>query len=376
MSEKPTYDELMQRVQEFEKLESGSVEKTQFNAVFNQQFQFMAILTPKGRVLKINDLALTVQGRKRNEFVGKLFWETPSWKDLPDWQEIIRERIFKVQLMNEMLRTEDVYQFSNGTVRYADAVTTALRDSNGEVVYVLIQATDITERKQLQKELEENNIHLEALVKQRTKEKESILNELKESEEIFRNFNEQSFVGFYIFQDDVFKYVNPKFADIFGYTIDECLNGMHLDHLVHPEDLATVQKQIRMRLAGEVNVVHYTVRGITKTRKINHVSIYGSIFIYKGRPAAIGTLLDITDAKRTEDEREQLIFQLQDALKEIRTLSGMLPICSSCKKIRDDQGYWKQVESYISDHSDVEFSHSICPECAKKLYPDLDIFDD
>ena len=96
----------------------------------------------------------------------------------------------------------------------------------------------------------------------------------------------------------------------------------------------------------------------------------------KTRPAAIGTLLDITDAKRTEDEREQLIFQLQDALKEIRTLSGMLPICSSCKKIRDDHGYWKQVESYISDHSDVEFSHSICPECAKELYPDFDIFDD
>ena len=144
--------------------------------------------------------------------------------------------------MNEMLRTEDAYQFSNGTVRYADAVTTAIRDSKGEVLYVLIQATDITERKQLQKELKEHNLHLEKLVKQRTEEKERVINELKESEEIFRKFNQQSFVGFYIIQDDLFRYINPKFADIFGYSIDECLNGMHLRDLVHPEDLATVKE--------------------------------------------------------------------------------------------------------------------------------------
>jgi hypothetical protein len=59
---------------------------------------------------------------------------------------------------------------------------------------------------------------------------------------------------------------------------------------------------------------------------------------------------------------------LQRALSKIRTLSGLLPICSSCKKIRDDKGYWHQVESYISDHSKAEFSHSICPECTEKLY--------
>jgi hypothetical protein len=64
------------------------------------------------------------------------------------------------------------------------------------------------------------------------------------------------------------------------------------------------------------------------------------------------------------------IDELQQALKQVKTLSGMLPICANCKKIRDDQGYWTQIESYISSHSDVDFSHSICPECAKKLYPE------
>ncbi|MCA1792683.1 MAG: hypothetical protein LC660_02225 [Desulfobacteraceae bacterium] len=67
---------------------------------------------------------------------------------------------------------------------------------------------------------------------------------------------------------------------------------------------------------------------------------------------------------------------LKKALLKIKTLSGLLPICSHCKKIRDDKGYWTQIESYIHEHSDAVFSHGICQECAKKYYPDLDIYDE
>ena len=74
---------------------------------------------------------------------------------------------------------------------------------------------------------------------------------------------------------------------------------------------------------------------------------------------------------KAEEERERLIRELEDALAEIKTLRGIIPICSSCKKIRDDEGYWHQVEVYIRDHSEAEFSHGICPECAKKLYPEI-----
>jgi len=82
------------------------------------------------------------------------------------------------------------------------------------------------------------------------------------------------------------------------------------------------------------------------------------------------TIQDITDQKQQEKERERLIQQLQKALSEVRKLSGMLPICASCKKIRNDKGYWQQVESYITQHSEAQFSHGICPECARKLYPE------
>lgn len=75
--------------------------------------------------------------------------------------------------------------------------------------------------------------------------------------------------------------------------------------------------------------------------------------------------------RKTQEENERLIIELQQALSEIKKLSGFLPICASCKKIRDDRGYWNQIETYIKDHSEAQFSHSICPECAEKLYPEL-----
>lgn len=84
-------------------------------------------------------------------------------------------------------------------------------------------------------------------------------------------------------------------------------------------------------------------------------------------------VLRIANAKAAEEkiEREKLINELQEALGKIRTLKGLIPICSSCKKVRDDEGYWHQVEVYIRDHSTAEFSHSLCPDCFQKLYPEL-----
>lgn len=78
---------------------------------------------------------------------------------------------------------------------------------------------------------------------------------------------------------------------------------------------------------------------------------------------------------RAERDRDRLIEELKDALSKLKVLSGLLPICSHCKKIRDDKGYWNKIEAYIEAHSDAGFSHSICPECAKAQYPDLDVYD-
>ena len=87
---------------------------------------------------------------------------------------------------------------------------------------------------------------------------------------------------------------------------------------------------------------------------------------------ALSVTDDVTERKKAEEEREKLIKELKDALAKVRQLSGMLPICAGCKKIRDDKGYWNQIEVYIRDHSEAEFTHGLCPDCAKKYYEELE----
>jgi PAS domain S-box-containing protein len=79
---------------------------------------------------------------------------------------------------------------------------------------------------------------------------------------------------------------------------------------------------------------------------------------------------DISERAAAEKERELLIRQLRSALAKVRTLSGLLPICAACRKIRDEQGFWQSLETYIRNHTEAEFSHGICPECRKHLYPE------
>ena len=100
---------------------------------------------------------------------------------------------------------------------------------------------------------------------------------------------------------------------------------------------------------------------------------------YIARPITNRELLARVNAMvrilRAERERDRLIVQLKETLAQVKKLSGLLPICAGCKKIRDDKGYWNQIELYLKEHSDAIMSHGICPECAKKYYPDLNLND-
>lgn len=106
------------------------------------------------------------------------------------------------------------------------------------------------------------------------------------------------------------------------------------------------------------------------------MAIFYGVFaemVRKERKQKAGLIDYIAALKQAEEERERLIRQLQDALANIKTLKGLLPICFSCKQIRDDKGYWNQIDTYIRDHTDAEFTHGICPACVQKLYPDLSL---
>jgi len=91
---------------------------------------------------------------------------------------------------------------------------------------------------------------------------------------------------------------------------------------------------------------------------------------FEGATRTCLIIRDITERKASEVERERLIGELQEALGRVKSLSGLLPSCASCRKIRDKEGHWHHLETYIRNHTEADFSHGICPECRRKLYPE------
>jgi YesN/AraC family two-component response regulator len=109
------------------------------------------------------------------------------------------------------------------------------------------------------------------------------------------------------------------------------------------------------------------------------------VISYELKPLDMNHLLSVlnqvTKRREAEEKTKKLIQQLQDALAKVKLLSGLITICTSCKKIWNDKGFWEQIELYISTHSEADFTHGVCPDCAKKIYPDIyelnpDIFED
>ncbi len=143
--------------------------------------------------------------------------------------------------------------------------------------------------------------------------------------------------------------------------------------LVHPEDIERVECDIRKSIeTGRGFAIDLRMREksgdwlwVSTRGKAIELDVDGNTL------RMVGTLSDITERKKIENERESLIVQLHEALDEVKQLSGILPICMYCKKIRNDKGYWNQLETYISEHSEAKFSHGLCSDCAKKHYPDL-----
>ncbi len=150
--------------------------------------------------------------------------------------------------------------------------------------------------------------------------------ELREAESKFRNLVEQSLVGVYIIVEGKFAYVNPQFAEILGYDRDEILNASSMEFVVHPDDRATVRENLRARLQGEKESVRYELRGIKKNGEILWAEAFGSFTQYLGGPAIIGTLIDITERKKFEDEHALftlLVNSSEDAIIS-QTLDGKI----------------------------------------------------
>ncbi|MBF0508621.1 MAG: PAS domain S-box protein [Deltaproteobacteria bacterium] len=277
------------------------------------------------------------RGEKMNDFVPEDSWP------------VTRQLLAKVLAGESFSGIETRRYTRNGAVIFVSLSGSMYRDRENKPAGTVAIFQDITARKLIEKALLEN-------------------------EEQFRYLAELSPFPISIIEaNGNYSYVNQKFVDIFGYTLDDIPNGREFFRLAFPgpeyrdEIISVWFKDLREAVIGEVRPREY----ITRCQDGNFRNIvYRPVTIRGGKQFI--TYEDITARREEEKGRDDLIAELQTALAEVRTLSGLLPICASCKKIRDDQGYWTQIETYIRAHSQADFTHGICPDCARRLYPELD----
>jgi PAS domain S-box-containing protein len=166
----------------------------------------------------------------------------------------------------------------------------------------------------------------------------------------------------------VFTYVSPSCERVTGYTPEQWRRhyvSFHTDNPLNSRAVVATEEALhtgKEQPSYEVEI--FDSAGARLWLEINERP-----YLEQGTVAGlIGVARDVTQRKLATAARERIFGELQEALANIKTLRGFLPICASCKKIRDDSGYWNQLESYLREHADVEFSHGICPDCAGRLY--------
>jgi PAS domain S-box-containing protein len=170
-------------------------------------------------------------------------------------------------------------------------------------------------------------------------------------------------------------FFSKRWKEMLGFAEDELPNDIsEWDKRLHPDDRDAVYAELMSHLNEDKAFYRSEYRLRCKDGSYKWVLGRGRTvgWAEDGRPLrVVGTHTDVTSRRETDAESLRLPNDLREALDKIKKLSGLLPICVSCKKIRDDVGHWSRIEDFLRDHSGVEFSHCICPECAGKLYPEF-----
>ena len=327
MTTKPTYEELEQRVRELE------IENHQCVALAEAPFEAI-FLSDKGICLDQNLAAEKMFGYTRAEAIGRHGTEWIA----PEYREQVKNNI-----MSGYEKPYEVVALRKDGSTFPCEIQARMFDRQGRSIRVTA-LRDITARKQAEQIFRDEMVQRHILV-------------------------DQSRDGIVILdqQGKVYE-ANQRFAAMLGYTVEETaqLHVWDWDAQWSKDRLLEMIRDVDR--AGD----HFETVHKRKDGAIYDVEISTNGAIYRGKKLIFCVCRDITQRKRAEEERKRLIDELQEALSEVKTLQGIIPICTQCKKIRDDDGYWQRVEQYIQARSDVLFTHGICDDCARKIYPWFD----
>jgi PAS domain S-box-containing protein len=247
-------------------------------------------------------------------------------------------------------KEEIVIHHGTGERRWHLTSKVPLKDNQGKVTSYITISTDITDRKHSEETLEHERNLLRTVI--------------------------DNLPDLIFFKDTEGRYILdnfPHMKSIGAQSLESVVGKTTFDF--NPPELAKLYSEDEKKVVGSGQAMYdreeLALHRDTGERRW-HLTTRVPLIDNRGKVTGIvGIARDITERKHAEAERERLIKELQDALADIKTLSGLVPICANCKKIRDDKGYWMQVESYIQERSQARFSHGICPDCMKKLYPEF-----
>ncbi|MCF6246644.1 MAG: PAS domain S-box protein [Desulfobacula sp.] len=300
----------------------------------------------KGVYLGCNKAFERFVGRNRTDIIGKTVYNMGSKRIADKYHEM------DDQLFCKGGTQKYEWKVKNKAGRILDVIfdKAALISDDGAVSGLIGIITDITNRK---KEEEAVNINKERFEKISFSANDAIIQMNHNGEIVFWN---------------------PAAEKIFGYTKEEVINKDLHQLLVPARYLLNFVKGFKkFKHTGRGAVIGKKVELFAMRKDGSEFEIELSLSSFKAHDIwnTVGIVRDISERKIIEKEKEQLILNLKTALDEIKTLKGIVPICANCKKIRDGKGHWNHLETYIQKHSKAEFSHGICPDCVKTLYPGL-----
>ena len=358
MESKPSYAELKQKVQQLEK--ELQAKELFFNNILNSIPDLIFVKDVNHRWIFLNDAFCAALGHRREELIGKTDYDIHT-KEQADifWEK--DNLVLETGCANS---NEEAYTDAQGELRTILTRKSIFKDNKGGQIIVGI-SHDITEQKRAEQALADSERRLADIIEFLPDptcviDIEGRVVAWNRAMEKLSGIKKEAILG----KGD-YAYSVPFYGEPRPTLID----------LVLKRDSDYEKQYLSI---NEVNGDLFASVAFSSSLGIDgryFEGTAGKLYDSEGNVVgAIETVRDITAMKRAEQERERLISELQDALANVRTLKGLLPICSACKKIRDDKGYWTRIEAYIKRHAEVDFSHSLCPECAEKLYGHEDWF--